>query len=226
MEIKYYGHSCFAITIGEHQLLFDSFITGNPSAEGVDPKSIRTNFILVSHAHGDHMVDAFRIGHPNNAVMISNYEISEYYIKKGFKEVKGINHGGKVKLDFGTVRYVNAIHSSQFPDGTFGGNPGGFVIESSEGNFYFAGDTALTLDMKLIPMYCKLKFALLPVGGYFTMDYNDAVIASDFLECDKIIGMHFDTYPPIKINHEDALNAFRSKGKELILLKPGESISI
>jgi len=226
MHIKFYSHSCFVISIGKHQLMFDPFITGNPTAPTTDVNSIRADFIFVSHAHGDHMEDAMQIAIQNKALLVSNYEITEWYLKKGLKNVKGINHGGKTELDFGTVRYVNAIHSSTFPDGTYGGNPGGFVLETSEGNFYFAGDTALTMDMKLIPMTCKLKFAMLPIGGNFTMDFNDAVIASDFLECNKVIGMHFDTYPPIEINHEEALNAFRTKGKELILLKPGESIDI
>jgi L-ascorbate metabolism protein UlaG (beta-lactamase superfamily) len=131
-----------------------------------------------------------------------------------------------MKLDFGTVRYVNAIHSSQFSDGTYGGNPGGFVIESAEGNFYFAGDTALTMDMKLIPFFCHLKFAMLPIGGYFTMDFSDAILASDFLECNKIIGMHYDTFPPIKIDPDEAIRAFKAKGKELVLMNIGDTLAI
>src|SRR5947207_1867669 len=128
--------------------------------------------------------------------------------------------------DCGTVRYVSAIHSSSFPDGAYGGNPGGFVIETLEGNFYYSGDSALTMDMKLVPMFCKLDFAFLSLGGYFTMDYSDAIIASDFIECDKIIGMHYDSFPPIKINHEEAMAAFKSSGKELTFEKIGGSMTI
>ena len=172
------------------------------------------------------MGDALEIGKRNNAILISNFEVQRWFEEKGLQGGHGLNHGGKIKLAFGAVRYVNAIHSSQFHDGTYGGNPGGFVIESDEGNFYFAGDTALTMDMKLIPAFCKLRFAMLPIGGYFTMDYNDASLASDFIECNKIIGMHYDTFPPIKINHEQATDSFKSKGKELVLMKIGETISL
>ena len=134
---------------------------------------------------------------------------------------------GKMKTDFGSVRFVNAIHSSRFAeDGAYGGNPGGFVIESDEGNFYFAGDTGLTMDMKLIPFFCKLKFAFLPIGGFFTMDYHDAIIASDFIECNHIIGMHYDSFPPIKINREEAVNDFTSKGKNLVLMNIGETLEL
>jgi len=226
MEITYYGHACLAVKTGSHRLLFDPFITGNPIASGVDVKSVKADYVLVSHAHGDHMADALDIGLRNKAKLITNNEMNRWFSAKGWKDGSGINHGGKLKTDFGIVRYVNAIHSSQFPDGSYGGNPGGFVVETAEGNFYFAGDTALTTDMKLIPLLCKLNFAMLPIGGHFTMDYNDAVVASDFIQCNKVIGMHYDSFPPIKIDHEAAKRAFTAKGKELILLSIGETISI
>lgn len=226
MEVTYYGHSCFGVKTGNHQLLFDPFISGNPLASSVDINSISAGFILISHAHGDHMHDALEIGLRCKSQLITNNEMNHWFAKQGWKNGIGLNHGGKVKTAFGTVRYVSAIHSSKFPDGRYGGNPGGFVIETEEGNFYYAGDTALTMDMKLIPMYCKLKFALLPIGGYFTMDFNDAVIASDFIECNKIIGMHYDSFPLIKIDHEEAKNAFSAKGKDLTLPGIGETISM
>jgi L-ascorbate metabolism protein UlaG (beta-lactamase superfamily) len=226
MEVTYYGHSCFGVKISNHHLLFDPFITGNPLASDVDINSISASYILISHAHGDHMQDALDIGLRCASQLITNNEMNGWFAEKGWKNGIGLNHGGKVKTAFGTVRYVNAIHSSEFPDGRYGGNPGGFVVETEEGNFYFAGDTALTMDMKLIPMYCKLKFAMLPIGGYFTMDYNEAVIASDFIECNKIIGMHYDSFPPIKIDHAEAKKVFEAKGKELILLSIGENRTI
>lgn len=223
MKITFYGHSCFAVQIGNHRLLFDPFITHNPMAKGIDVKEMKADFILVSHAHSDHIGDTFEIAQRNNSKLISNYEVNEWFEEKGLNGGEGLNHGGKILTDFGSVRYVSAIHSSRFPDGKYGGNPGGFVIESAEGNFYFAGDTALTMDMKLIPMYCKLNFAMLPIGGYFTMDFNDAILASDFIECNKIIGMHYDSFPPIKIDHDEAQQLFISKQKELLLMKVGES---
>lgn len=226
MQLIFYGHSCFEIQIGEQRLLFDPFITGNLLASHININEIKPDFILISHAHSDHIQDALQIGQRNNATLIANYEVTEWFKSKGWNGGFGLNHGGKVKLDFGVVRYVNAVHSSRFPDGSYGGNPGGFVIETAEGNFYFAGDTALTMDMKLIPQFCKLKFAMLPIGGNFTMDYEDAILASDFLECDLVIGMHFDTFPPIKIDHEKAISTFESKNKKLVLMKIGEHITL
>ena len=122
-----------------------------------------------------------------------------------------MNHGGSWKFDFGTVKFVNAIHSSSFPDGSYGGNPGGFVIEGEHKNIYIAGDTALTMDMKLIPLRTKLDLAILPIGNNFTMDIDDAIIASDFVECDKILGYHYDTFGFIKINHEQSIKKFFDK---------------
>jgi L-ascorbate metabolism protein UlaG (beta-lactamase superfamily) len=138
-----------------------------------------------------------------------------------------LNIGGKWKFDFGTVKYVSAIHSSVLPDGTYGGNPGGFVIWNDDICFYFAGDTALSMDMKLIPQICsRLDFAILPIGDDFTMGYEDAVMASDFIECDKIVGCHYDTFGYIIIDHAAAKKAFADKGKELILLPVGGSANL
>ena len=226
MEITYYGHATFGVEIKGKHIIFDPFITGNPLSSGVDAKDLKADFILLSHAHGDHSADVELIAKNTDASVISNAEIITYY---GAKNVKGhmMNHGGKWKFDFGIVKYVTAIHSSSFPDGTYGGNPGGFVVWNDENCFYFAGDTALTMDMKLIPMTCpKLDFAILPIGDNFTMNYEEAVIASDFIECDKIIGCHYDTFGYIKINQEEAKNAFAKRGKELILLSVGEKMTI
>jgi len=181
----------------------------------------------LSHGHADHVADALTIAQNNDATIVSNFEIVSWYGEK-HKHTKGhpLNHGGAWTFDFGKVKYVTAIHSSVLPDGTYGGNAGGFVIETAEGNFYFAGDTALTMDMKLIPMFTKLDFAILPIGDNFTMDIQEAVVAADFIECDKIIGVHFDTFGYIKIDHEAAKAAFAAKGKELILLNIGDSIEL
>ncbi|MEP7094507.1 MAG: MBL fold metallo-hydrolase, partial [Flavobacterium sp.] len=154
-----------------------------------------------------------------------NAEIASYYAKLGLK-AHPMNHGGSWNFDFGKVKYVTAIHSSSFPDGTNGGNSGGFVIEGEHKNIYIAGDTALTMDMKLIPMRTKLDLAILPIGSNFTMDVEDAIIASDFIECDKILGYHFDTFGYIEINHDEAIRKFFAKGKDLMLLEIGESIEL
>ncbi|HPQ20463.1 MAG TPA: metal-dependent hydrolase [Saprospiraceae bacterium] len=225
-SIKYYGQSCFEIVTKGKRLLTDPMLKYNPLAAGIDVSKIVADYILCSHGHADHVADLEEIANNNDATVISNYEIVEYFVGKGLNG-KHMNTGGKIHCDFGTVKYVTAIHSSSLPDGTYAGNPGGFVVWNDELSFYFAGDTALTLDMKLIPMTCpKLDFAILPIGDCFTMGYEDALIAADFIECDTIVGCHYDTFPPIKIDKSAAQNAFKQAGKNLILLEPGQSMNI
>ncbi len=226
MNIKFFGQSTFLLGMGDKELMFDPFISSNPLIMDKDLSNIKPDYILLSHGHGDHVEDTEPIAKNSNAKIISNYEITTYFGTKGI-EGHPLNHGGKAQFDFGTVKYVNAIHTSSLPDGTYAGNPGGFVVWNSETCFYFAGDTALTMDMKLIPLTCpKLDFAILPIGDNFTMGYEDAAIAAEFIDCDKIIGCHFDTFGYIEIDKEAAAAAFKAKGKELILMEPGSTIQI
>ncbi|MNK65004.1 metal-dependent hydrolase [compost metagenome] len=225
MKITYYGHASLGIEVGGKHIIVDPFITGNPQAAAINLSTIRADYILLTHAHADHVLDVEAIAKNTNAVIVSNAEIASYYAKKGFNS-HPMNHGGSWKFDFGKVKYVNAIHSSSFPDGSYGGNPGGFVIEGEHKNIYIAGDTALTYDMKLIPLRTKLDLAILPIGNNFTMDVEDAIIASDFVECDKVLGYHFDTFGYIEIDHEEAIRKFFDKGKDLMLLPIGDSIEL
>ena len=225
MKITFYGHASLGIEVGGKHLVVDPFISANPKAAHIDVNTLHADYILVTHAHNDHTLDVERIAARTGAIIISNAEIAGIYAANGFKS-HPMNHGGTWHFDFGTVKYVNAIHSSSFADGTYGGNPGGFVIESEHKNVYIAGDTALTMDMKLIPMRTKLDLAILPVGGNFTMDVDDAILASDFIECDKILGYHFDTFGYIEINHSESIRKFFDKGKDLMLLDIGQSIEL
>lgn len=226
MKITYYGHACFGVEMNGKNLLFDPFISGNALAKNIDIEKIPADYILISHGHGDHVAEVEAIGKRTGAKVISNFEIVSWFEQKGLSG-HPMNHGGKWSFDFGTVKYVNAIHSSVLPDGTYGGNPGGFVIWDKNHCFYFAGDTALTMDMKLIPMLCpKLDFAILPIGDNFTMDYNEASHAAAFIECKKIVGCHYDTFGYITIDHDAAKKAFEDTGKELILLPVGESMGL
>ncbi|MEY4385229.1 MAG: hypothetical protein RLY20_512 [Verrucomicrobiota bacterium] len=223
MQVTYYGHSCFGVLVAGKHLLFDPFITGNPLAQAVDLNAIPADFILVSHGHDDHMLDAVAIAQRTGATVISNFELGEWFAKQGLKQLHGMNHGGSLALEFGRVKLVNAIHSSVLPDGTYGGNPVGFVIETAAGNFYYSGDTALTLDMRLIGETTKLKFAVLCVGDYFTMGPDDALRAAEFIRCDEILGVHYDSFPPIKLDHAAAQAKFKAAGKRLHLLNIGEA---
>lgn len=225
MKITFYGHASLGIEIDGKYILVDPFISGNPKASHIDIHTLKADYILITHAHQDHILDVEAIAKRTHAVIVSNYEIATYFGAKGLK-YHPMNHGGSWNFDFGTVKYVNAVHSSSFPDGSYGGNPGGFVIEGEHKNIYIAGDTALTMDMKLIPMRTKLDLAILPVGDNFTMDVDDAIIASDFVECDKILGYHYDTFGYIEIDHEQAIKKFFDKGKDLMLLEIGDSIEL
>lgn len=226
MKIRYLGQNGFSFQMKDKNIVVDPFISSNPLAEHINVADIEADYILLTHGHMDHVADAEAIAKANDATIVSNYEIVSWYESKGIKG-HPMNHGGKWAFDFGTVKYVNAIHSSVLPDGSYGGNPGGFVIWNDEVAFYIAGDTALTMDMKLIPSICpELDFAILPIGDNFTMGIEDAVMASDFIECSRIIGSHYDTFGYIKINHAEAKERFEEAGKELILLEVGQSIEI
>ena len=235
MKITFYGHACIGIEVSGKHILVDPFISGNPKASHINIEELKADYILVTHAHNDHVLDVETIGKRTNAVVVSNYEIAMHYAAKGLK-YHPMNHGGswdfgtsqqgELAKHFGNVKYVNAIHTSSFAGGSYGGNPGGFVIEGEHKNIYIAGDTALTFDMKLIPMRTKLDLAILPIGDNFTMDVDDAIVASDFLDCDKVLGYHYDTFGFIEINHEEAIKKFFDVGKDLMLLEIGQSIDL
>jgi len=226
MRITYYGHSCFGINSNQQALLFDPFISPNELAKEINVDELDCNYLLISHGHADHIADAERIAKRTNATIVSNYEIVTWFAEKGLEKGHPMNLGGKWKFDFGTLKYVNAVHSSMLPDRSYGGNPGGFLLEIEGKTIYYAGDTALFSDMKLIGEYNRPDLAFLPIGDNFTMGIEDAVIAADFIQCDRIIGMHYDSFAPIKIKHENAIEAFRKAGKELILMNIGGSLEL
>jgi L-ascorbate metabolism protein UlaG (beta-lactamase superfamily) len=225
MKITYLGHAALSIEVSETTIIVDPFISPNELAKDIDVNALKADYILITHAHQDHIVDVETIVKNTGAKIVSNYEIVTHYGNLGL-EGHPMNHGGSWQFDFGKVTYTNAIHTSSFPDGSYGGQPGGFILETAEGNLYIAGDTALTMDMKLIPMQCKIDLAVLPIGDNFTMGIESAVIASDFIECNKVLGYHYDTFGYIIIDHDEAQKAFAKEGKDLILLPIGQALSI
>lgn len=226
MKITYYGQNCFGFETKEATILTDPFITGNELAKDkIDIADLNPDFIFLTHAHQDHTLDAETIAKQADAIIVSNFEIANHYGEKGI-ETHPMNHGGSWKFPFGKVKYVNAIHTSSFPDGSYGGQPGGFVFSIDDKTIYMAGDTALTMDMKLIGMEFDLDLAILPIGDNFTMGIKDAVLASDFIECNNIIGCHYDTFGYIEIDHEGAKKAFDAVEKQLTLLEIGSSYEL
>lgn len=226
MKITFFGQNTLLIELKEKTLIVDPFITGNDAAKNkVALKDLKADYIFLTHAHEDHVLDAEDIAKNTGATIVSNYEIANHYAEKGF-DIHPMNHGGAWDFDFGHVKYVNAIHTSTFADGTNGGIPGGFIMQADGKTIYIAGDTALSMDMKLIPLRYTLDLAILPIGDNFTMGIEDAILASDFVECSNVLGVHYDTFDYIKIDHEEAHRAFNAAKKQLHLLEIGGSITL
>lgn len=225
MKITFLGHACLQIELKNKILIVDPFISGNPKNDKIEVNGLKADYILITHAHQDHTLDVEAIAKQTGATLISNYEIITHY---GAKGIQGhpMNHGGSYDFDFGTLKYVNAIHSSSFADGTYGGQPGGFILAAEGKSIYIAGDTALTYDMKLFGEEFDLNLAILPVGDNFTMGYTDALKASLFLNCNRVMGYHYDTFGYIEIDHDTAANYFIDHGVTLELLKIGEAITL
>jgi L-ascorbate metabolism protein UlaG (beta-lactamase superfamily) len=226
MKLTNYGHSCFQVEIKGKKILFDPFITYNELAKDVDVNTIEADYIFLSHGHADHIADCISIAQRTGCKVVAAYEIHEWLNKQGVSNTHPMNTGGKWVFDFGTVKCVVAQHSSGLPDGSYGGNPMGFLFITDGKNFYYSGDTALTLDMQLVPTWAKPDFAVLPIGDNFTMDVADAVRCADFIQCQTIVGVHYNTFGFIRIDTEEAKAAFAASGKKLLLPAIGETIEI
>ncbi|MBS1530027.1 MAG: metal-dependent hydrolase [Bacteroidetes bacterium] len=226
MKYTYYGQSSFELETGGKKLLFDPFISPNELAKNIDVNSLKPDYILLSHGHGDHMADLVTIQKNSGAKVICIYDILVWLGKNaGITNVHGMNIGGSFNFDFGRVKMVSAIHSSSMPDGSYGGNPAGYVIYTEGKKVYFAGDTALTYDMKLLADE-NLDWAILPIGDNFTMGADDAIKATGFINCKNIIGVHYDTFPPIRINKSEVTEKFKKAGLNLQLPPIGGSLEL
>lgn len=226
MKVTYYGHSCFSVYANGKNLLFDPFITPNELAKDIDVDAIKADYIFISHAHYDHILDVERIAKNTGAKVLANFEIYNWLLKNGIENAHPINPGGKFSFDFGTVKCVTAQHSSSFMDGTYGGIASGFVLTTPDGNFYYSGDTALTLDMKLIPQFTQLDFVVLPIGDGLTMGIEEAIEAAKLVGVTKVLGVHYDTFGFIKMDHQSALDQFKEASLHLFLPKIGSTIEL
>jgi L-ascorbate metabolism protein UlaG (beta-lactamase superfamily) len=226
MKATFYGHSTVALEIDGKKLLFDPFITPNPQAKHIDIHSLKPDYILISHGHGDHVADLEAIQKDSGALVICIAEIAGWLGNHGISNTHAMNIGGSFDFDFGKVKMVYALHSSSMPDGAYGGNPAGFVITAKSGKkVYFAGDTALTLDLKLLADE-NLNWAILPIGDNYTMGVDDAIKATDFINCKNVIGIHYNTFPVITIDVEAAKEKFIKAGINVKLPAIGESVEL
>lgn len=227
MNLTYFGQNSWLLETAQKRILIDPAMSINPLAQDlIDISSIEADYILLTHGHGDHVADVESIATRTGATIISNYEVASYYGAKGHA-YHPMNLGGRWNFEFGQLAMVNAVHSSVLPDGTYGGNPGGYVLINEEATIYIAGDTALTLDMQLIPrLYPPLDVAILPIGDNFTMGVKEAIIAAEFVNCQHILGCHYDTFPYIKIDKDLAKSMMTEAGLNLTLLEIQETITI
>lgn len=217
LKFNYYGHACFQLDDGKYKVVFDPFLTGNPQAT-IKPDDVQADYLFVTHAHGDHIGDAYEILEGTGATIIGIPEIMDF----GGANVKtiGMNLGGTLKLPFGYARMVPALHSS----GIGGGIACGYVLSIGGKIIYFAGDTCLFSDMKLIGERDAIDYAILPIGGHFTMDTVDAAKAVEFLGAKNAIPVHYDTWQPIEQNPEDFKKLVKTA--QVHIVKPGESIEL
>lgn len=226
MKVTYYGHSCFSVLANGKNILFDPYITPNELASHIDVDEIKADYIFVSHAHYDHITDVVRIAKNTGAKVLGNFELYNWFNENGIENSFPINPGGKFDFDFGTVKCVIAEHSSSFADGRYGGIASGFVLSTPDGSFYYSGDTALTLDMQLIPKFAKLDFAVFPIGDLLTMGVEEAIEASRFVGVNKVMGVHYDTFGFIKMDHQKAIQDFANAGISLSLPAIGDTIEL
>lgn len=226
IEVTFMGHACFLLEAKGKKILIDPFLSGNPLA-GTDPESLKPDLILLTHGHGDHLGDAIEIAKSSGAEMLGVYELMNYCQSRGVENVHQAHMGGKISYDFGWVKLVPAFHSSSTPDGTYTGNPVGFVVNFFGHHFYHAGDTGIFGDMELIGRIFGVDTAMLPIGSTFTMDIDEAVEAVKMLKCSNVIPMHYNTFPPVEADPE----VFKKKVEEatdtrVIILKPGQTTSL
>lgn len=223
--LTYYGHSTWALETKDATILMDPFFTGNPLAP-VAADAVKPSFIILTHAHGDHYGDTVEIAKRTGATLISNFEIVSYCQKQGVANAHPMHLGGGYTFPFGRVKLTVAHHGSSFPDGTYGGNPAGLLLEIEGKRLYNAGDTALFSDMSLIGEG-GLDVALLPIGDNFTMGPEDAAIAAKFLRARTVIPEHYNTWPVINQDPE----AFKRRVEaatdaRVAIVKPGEKFEI
>lgn len=228
MKLTYYGHSAFQIETNGTTLLFDPFITGNKHTEGVvTADALHPDVILLTHAHSDHWGDTVEIAKRTGALVVANFEITQYLSEQhGYDNIQPMNTGGSWTFDWGRVKQTYARHSSSFPDGTYGGNPNGYLVEIEGKCLYDLGDTDPFYEMTWIGEEYDVDVALMPIGDCFTMGPQDAVRAARMIQPKLSLPLHYNTFPYIEVDVERWTNLMREGGFQTKVPAPGETLDL
>jgi L-ascorbate metabolism protein UlaG (beta-lactamase superfamily) len=225
IELTWLGHGCWLLATGKHTIIVDPFLDDSPTAP-IKSGDVKADFILITHGHFDHIADAVKIAKRTGATTVSNFEISQWLAKQGVKNATGMNLGGAVALPFGQLKMTIAHHSSALPDGSNGGEPGGFLLNIEGKKIYFAGDTSLFLDMQLYGIG-GLDLAILPIGDFYTMGPADSIEAIKMLKPKRVAPCHYNTFPPIKQDAGAWAEMVRSQTSAVPeVLEPGGKIKL
>jgi L-ascorbate metabolism protein UlaG (beta-lactamase superfamily) len=228
LTLTWLGHATWSIDVDGTQIVVDPFLKPHNPAAQLAVSDLMPEFILVTHGHGDHVADLVPLATGSDALVVCNFEIGEWLDRRGVTNVHSMNHGGAYTFPFGRVKMTIAHHSSMMPDGAYGGNPCGFLINFNDGHdVYIAGDTALTYDMRLIGEVGGVDLAILPVGDNFTMGPEDAIVAAQFVKAKHVLPSHYNTFPRITIDVEQfARKLQRETGIDCTVLAVGESLAL
>jgi L-ascorbate metabolism protein UlaG (beta-lactamase superfamily) len=237
MEINYLGHSTVELVDGDTRILIDPFLKPNNPAAQLTAEDVNPTHVLLTHGHVDHTADAVAVGKRTGAPFVAQSELSNILAENGIEDVADPNFGGTVEFEWGWVKLVQAFHSSTWAGsedrpfsptpGTVTGPAGGLVISFAGKTLYHLGDTALFSDLKLIAERTPVDFAFIPIGGHYTMDRHDAVVAADFVGADTVIPVHYNTFPAIGTDAEAFKSDVESQTKsKVVVLAPGESHSV
>jgi L-ascorbate metabolism protein UlaG (beta-lactamase superfamily) len=229
LQIIYHGHSCIQLVHGEHSLIIDPFISGNPHAQ-TKAADIKVQYVLLTHGHEDHILDAVEIAKLNDATIVAIPELATFMSWQGV-QTDSLNIGGEIDLGFAKVKMTQAFHSSGYVVDSeqrivYLGMPAGFIIEMNQKTIYHAGDTGLFSDLKMLGDEAKIDLAFLPIGDRFTMGPKDALKAAVWLKADYIVPIHYNTFPPINQDGDAFIEKLKEQAIQGKALKPGETLTI